>query len=640
MELNQNKIDILVRKAEELFAKKAYGNAVAILREALKQYPDSAQIHSKLGVMLMYSPSQEQALVHLKQAVSLDTYTAEYHIALVNFYIRKKAWKSALDILQNAISALGQEKQLLWILSQVYEQLGDLNKALHIIQNLHQSDPKNIQFLNALGILLKKLQREEKALEIYQHILKNYAREQIGDHIIGNWIDLMIKNKRSNEAHETLEYLLTFHPNDVILLCHYAVTGVETNHDITHALSLLEKAWKLDPKNNLVNYNLGVYYLQVGDTDRSFKHFELANSLDTKTLFNMGIMHTYTYGDKFFKRLNQTAATFSNLSTEQKTYLHYGLAKAYEDVDALKTAFEHYKVGGLLHAGSKGLESYNYLKQMTRLFQDKIDHNFFLNIHEQREESNKPVFIVGMPRSGTTLLEQILSGFEGVHGAGELIFAREAINYLDINGQTITFPESTAFSSNYKEISLKERGAYYLKKVEALIGKNSLRIIDKMPHNFIWLGLLHLILPNASIIHMRRHPVETCLSAYRLPFANGHYWSDNLEIMGKYYRLYAELMAYWKKVLPEGTMLDVRYEDIVNHPEKESKRIAEYLGVEWRAECLEFHEKKNTVRTASATQVRKPIYKDSINRWHKYEPYLQPLLNEIKDIVDTYEAEL
>ncbi len=156
----------------------------------------------------------------------------------------------------------------------------------------------------------------------------------------------------------------------------------------------------------------------------------------------------------------------------------------------------------------------------------------------------------------------------------------------------------------------------------------------------MWLGYLYLILPNAKFIHSRRHPIETCLSAYRIHFAKHQHWSDELRTMGKYYRIYTEMMQHWKEVLPEGTILDVRYEDMVSDLERESKKLAAFIGMPWSESCLSFHRSGRAVITASASQVSQPIYKDSTNRWRKYEPYLTPLLEEIGDLVEAYEAEL
>ena len=639
MVLNKSEIDKILAKADGMIAQKAFNDAVGILREALKRYPVSDKIHRKLGSILMYSPSQQESLKHLEKAVKLMTLSADNRISLANFYIRRKEWKRALDILEKALGEIGEEQRILWSIANLYRELGDMNSALTTMQKLHMISPDNIRYLNYIAELLQKLDRSKEALDIYQSIMKKYRREEIDHTTLGNWVDLMMKFHRKEELQKIFKGLTVLYPKDALVLCYYGIISAEMD-DMSQTIASLEEACKLDPTNQFIHYNMGVFYQQIGEIGHSFRHFECANSLDPKTLLNLGLGHTYIYDDTFFRRLNQLAVSFHTLSLGNKIRLHYALGKAYDDVGELETAFSHYKAGGVLHSNGKHQDSYNHLRHLLTMYREKMDKTFFPRMEERGDESDKPVFIVGMPRSGTTLTEQILSGLDGVFAAGELLYGKNALNQMNIDGYTIQIPECPVFTNEDETVSLEQRGAYYLEKVEAIAKEGSRRIIDKLPHNFQWIGPLHLTLPNASFIHMRRHPAETCLSAYRMLFSEGHHWSDDLKTMGMYYRLYTELMAHWKNVLPEGSILDVRYEDVVNNPERESRRIAEHLGIEWHPSCLEFHTKKRAVRTASVAQVRKPMYKDSINRWRKYEPYLQPLLDEIGDLIEAYEAEL
>jgi hypothetical protein len=187
--------------------------------------------------------------------------------------------------------------------------------------------------------------------------------------------------------------------------------------------------------------------------------------------------------------------------------------------------------------------------------------------------------------------------------------------------------------------SWEMRGQHYVDRLVKLADKPYKRIVDKMPGNCNFVGLINAILPNAKIIHSRRHPVETCLSCYRIHFAEGHQWTYNLRELGRHYKRYWNLMKYWREEFP-GVMYEVRYEDNVADVEAQAKKLIEYLGLEWNENCLNFYNIDRPVMTASVTQVRKPIYTTSTNRWRKYEKYLEPLLEELGDIVPEYESEI
>jgi hypothetical protein len=245
-----------------------------------------------------------------------------------------------------------------------------------------------------------------------------------------------------------------------------------------------------------------------------------------------------------------------------------------------------------------------------------------------------------MPRSGTSLLEQILSSHPAIYGAGELKYMTSVIENIKVgvDGRLLLGNKEPVFA--YDEgATYAQRGKAYVDYLKSLAKDDKyLRVVDKMPGNFNFLGLIRAILPTAKIIHSRRHPVETCLSNYRINFAEGQLWSYNLVNLGKYYRVYWETMKHWRNNFP-GQFLEVRYEDNVTDLEGNSKRIMDYVGLDWTPEMMEFHKTERAVKTASITQVRKPIYKTSMNRWKKYEEHLQPLLLEIEDIIAEYEAE-
>ncbi|MCR4299784.1 MAG: sulfotransferase, partial [Gallionella sp.] len=284
------------------------------------------------------------------------------------------------------------------------------------------------------------------------------------------------------------------------------------------------------------------------------------------------------------------------------------------------TAFPHFLEGNKLKRATL-----DYDPDETARRIDSIMRNFDMATMDRLrggDPSHLPVFILGMPRSGTTLVEQIISSYPGVHGAGELSDL-EAIMRRNVAGAA--FPDNLP---SLDQARLAAWGADYVAGLQRR-APDARRITDKMPANFFAVGLIHLMLPNAKIIHVKRDPVDTCLSCFFQLFRNGQEFTYDLAELGRYYADYARLMEHWRKVLPEGAFLDVRYEDIVADQEAQSRRLVGYCGLEWNDACLDFDKNRRAVRTASMTQVRQPIYRSSVERWRNYEKFLGPLFDTL-----------
>ena len=235
---------------------------------------------------------------------------------------------------------------------------------------------------------------------------------------------------------------------------------------------------------------------------------------------------------------------------------------------------------------------------------------------QDADPSELPVFVIGMPRSGTTLVEQILASHSQVHGAGELSTLR-----LLVEGGG-AYPDACASASGD---DLARLGQAYMARV-APLAQGKQRLVDKMPANFLYAGLIPLVLPGARIIHCRRDPVDTCLSCYTKLFSGEQRFTYDQTELGEFYRGYAKLMAHWRLVLPPERFIEVDYEAVVDDLEGEAKRLVSFLGLPWEDACLRFHDSRRVVRTASVNQVRQPIYTTSKGRWQKYADHLGPLL--------------
>jgi hypothetical protein len=229
-----------------------------------------------------------------------------------------------------------------------------------------------------------------------------------------------------------------------------------------------------------------------------------------------------------------------------------------------------------------------------------------------------------MPRSGSTLIEQILASHPRIHGAGELPDLQEAAKKV-LNAAAARFPE---YAATLDGATARRIGETYLAGLPPAAAAE-IRTVDKLPDNFRRIGMIRLILPNARIIHTVRDPIDTCVSCYAKLFESGQHFTYDLAELGRYYRGYRKLMGHWRSVLPGDAMLDVVYEDLVDNLEGHARRLIEYCGLPWDERCLSFHRTERPVRTASAVQVRQPIFRSSVQRWRKYEAWLGPLLTEL-----------
>lgn len=341
---------------------------------------------------------------------------------------------------------------------------------------------------------------------------------------------------------------------------------------------------------------------------------------------NLAAIRPFAAGDPFLTALEDLAGNGAALSAADQMHRHFALAKAYEKLGQAESAFQHLQQGNALKRQQITYDEAETLSQMDQL-RALMSRDFIEARQGGGEPSPAPVFIVGMTRSGTTLIEQILANHPQVFGAGEQPLFDQAAGAIrnSLPGRP-QFPDMLqAMSGEHFRVL----GASYLEKITRL-APGALRVTDKMTVNFLFVGLIHLALPNATIIHAVRDPADTCVSCFATHFTNGNAHTYDLAELGRYYRHYQTLMRHWHAVLPPGRIMDVQYEDLVADLEGVARRIVAHCGLSWDARCLDFHRTERAVRTASAAQVRKPIYKDSVGRWRKFESHLAPLFSELE----------
>jgi tetratricopeptide (TPR) repeat protein len=321
------------------------------------------------------------------------------------------------------------------------------------------------------------------------------------------------------------------------------------------------------------------------------------------------------------------------LATDHRLHLDFALGKALEDAEAYADSFAHYAEGNRLRRGMIDYKADDNAARMRKV-RRTYTRPFFAERAGSGCDAADPIFIVGMPRAGSTLIEQILSSHSAVEGTTEL---PEIISMTrDLRRQVDDQPYHDALAALDRD-ALRALGEQYIERTRIHRKTDAPRFIDKMPNNFAHIGLIQLALPNAKIIDARRHPVACCFSNFKQHFARGQAFSYGLDDIGRYYRDYVELMAHFDDVLP-GRVHRVIYERMVEDTEAEVRRLLDYCGLPFEAQCLRFYENDRPVRTASSEQVRQPIYRDGVDQWRHYEPWLDPLKAALGPVLESYPA--
>ena len=397
---------------------------------------------------------------------------------------------------------------------------------------------------------------------------------------------------------------------------------------INSAINCYQNAIKFKSDFAEAYNNLGLIMMDQGKIKDAKINFKKALKIKPSLAYvhrHLSIVTKYKKKDPHIKEMKKT---ISNLKTSDNGKMHvaFGLGKAFEDIKDYENAFKYFELG-------------NRLRRKKIQYDIKSDINFFNslkkifdgNLFEKFKTSKKnldgtPIFIVGMFRSGTTLIEQILSSHPNVFGGGESKTLAQAISkYLHPEFQ-VKFPEDLI---KYNPITFDSIGKIYIEAARSF-QPNYKHITDKQPHNFKWIGLIKLALPNAKIIHCIRNPLDNCLSIYKNYFNfNDNPYAYNLEELGQYYNIYKELMKYWHSILPDF-IYDISYEKLINNQKEETKKLLDACNLSWDEQCMDFFKNKRYVSTASVMQVRRPIYKHSINSWESYKKHLPPLIKILK----------
>ncbi len=348
--------------------------------------------------------------------------------------------------------------------------------------------------------------------------------------------------------------------------------------------------------------------------------------------WSLANLKTYRFDDEQIQRM-QLAEQSPATDAVDRLHLAFALGKAYEDRGQFAASFEHYSRGNALKRARSNYRP-EFFELNTAQQIEVCTPQLFERLRGAGDRANDPILIVGLPRSGSTLIEQILASHSAVQGTHELAEIPRMV--MDLNGreQNLEDPRYPRILASMDRAQFTRLGARYLADTRAYRGARP-RFIDKMPNNFRHIGLIHLMLPNATLIDARREPMACCFSNFKQLFAQGQEFTYGISDIARYYRTYLELMEHWDRVLP-GRVLRVLHEDLVEDLEGSVRRILAHCGLAFEPACLEFHKTERSVRTASSEQVRQPIYREGLDQWRHFEPWLEPLRAALGDALTRY----
>jgi predicted Zn-dependent protease len=604
--------------------------ALEVLEPLGREQPRAAPVHLELGAALGEAGRASEAVASLKRALLLKPDSSD-------------GWRLLADQLDTLGDAGGADQARARYIQAATKDprlrepaallvRNDLPRAEARLRTHLDGHPTDVAALRMLAEIAARLQRYQDAQELLERCLELAPSFDAARH---NYAIVLNRQGKADQALPEVERLLANEPrNPGYRNLHAAVLA--NLGDYLGSIRIYEAVLKEFPQQPKVWMSYGHSLKTADRADDSIAAYRRAISMEPtlgEAWWSLANLKTFRFSDADMSAL-RAALSRDDLADEDRLHFEFALAKALEDAASWEESFVHYTRGNALRR-QRHPYSADDNSRFVRRSQELFTAEFFAARTGSGVPAADPIFVLGLPRSGSTLIEQILASHSMVEGTMELpdipLIAR------DLAGRDETDPHGSFFAAvaALTPAQLRELGERYLARTRMVRRTGAPFFVDKMPNNCLYIGLIQLILPNARIIDARRHPLGCCLSCFKQHFARGQSFTYGLEDLGRYYHDYVALMAHFDRVLA-GRMHRVFYESMIEDTEGQVRRLLEHCGLSFEEECLRFYENERAVRTASSEQVRQPIFRDALEHWRHYEPWLGPLEAALGPVLDAY----
>ncbi len=598
-------------------------DAVAHYQQALVLKPDMVDAQFGLAACLQALGRHADAIACYEAILAVVPAHPEANFGLATLFANLDRADEAIASFRAALAADAEFAEASQGLGTQLMQRGEVEEAITCFRQALEVDPDYVEARLALGLALQRLHRDDEAMAAYRAALEVDPGRAAAHYGVGT---ILCRKHRDAEAIQHYQTALARQPEYLPAMAGMAGALITLGRH-AEAIALCRQAIATNPDYAPAMSALGVALAEVGDIEAAEVESRRAVALAPQRLdfcYVLAQLVKVQRGDQVLDALEAALPRAASLPPPEQCWLHFGLAKSYDDIGERDRGFAHLLEGNAIKRRQYGYDEAKDLRAM-----DRIRKVFTAQLMAARRDvgdpSTLPVFIVGMPRSGTTLVEQVLASHADVFGAGERRELPQAVGRLEPRLGALPFPEATWTIPGEE---LRQMGTAYVAALQ-LLAPNAKRIVDKMPANFLFAGLIHMILPNARIVHVIRDPVDTCLSCFSKLFSGEQPFAYDLGELGRFYRAYQRLMVHWREVLPPHVLLELHYERLIDDFATEARRLVAHCGLPWDDACLEFHKASRAVHTASVTQVRQPIYRSSIGRWRPDAALLRPLLDAL-----------